>query len=273
MSNHALARNTVWRVILLLTVALGLSSCDVPNQLVALVMTPTPTPTATFTPTATATPTLTPTATPTLTPTPTSTPTATPTNTPTRTATPTPTPDPASATLLLKDFPKDFIALSPADLARFNFTEENVNKSFSMSEGRVHNLFGFVNSNPQNVIVIMGFLIYPLSPLDRTSFDVTLSNPDSLLKGFATGLAGKNATLKSSGVIPNSDKLGDRSMGVTIVSAGDAGALQLDTIIVRTGSTAQVIYAAYPSGTTPSVSLVELARTLDGRVKTVLGSR
>lgn len=131
----------------------------------------------------------------------------------------------------------------------------------------------YANSNPQNVIVIMGFLIYPLSPLDRTSFDVTLSNPDSLLKGFATGLAGKNTTLKSSGVIPNSDKLGDRSMGVTIVSAGDAGALQLDTIIVRTGSTAQVIYAAYPSGTTPSVSLVELARTLDGRVKTVLGSR
>lgn len=271
MFKHVLARQRTLACLLVfvnLVLVLSLAGCNAPEQIMALIMTPTPTPTVTPTPTAT------PTATPTLTPTPTSTPTATPTNTPTRTATPTPTPDPASATLLLKDLPNDFIALSPADMARFNFTEENFNKSFSMSEGRAHNLFGFVNTNPQKVAIILGFVIYPLSPLDRASFDVAITNPDAVIKSFGVGLAGKNATIKSSSLIPTADKIGERSVGVSVVFTNETNTpVQIDMTIARTGSTAQIIYAVYAGDASAPANLADLARTFDGRVKSVLGNR
>ncbi len=233
-----------------LTFVLG---CGVTEQIVALVRTPTPTPTTT--PTSTATPTSTPTPTP----------TTTPTATPTRTA----TPDMASAIITLRDLPPGFESLSSADKARINFSDDNLARSFgSLSEGRPHNSFVFVSGVSQEVV--FGFLVYPLSPLDRASFDGAFANPDSFLKGFAAGYAG-SGTIRSSEVLPGMDKFGERSLGFTMLVSSAAMSMRLDVSLVRRGSVAQVILVVYPDGKQPPIGIAELTRILDARVAAVAG--
>lgn len=242
---------TFGAIVLLGLMTFLLVGCGVADQVVALIRTPTPTPTATFTPTAT----------PTMTPTPT--PTSTPTITPTATA----TPNPASATILQRDLPVGFEALSPADMARFGMNEATLATTVSanLTEARAHNFFAFIRGAPK-LEMILGLIMYPLSPLDRASFDFPISNPDTFAKEFATGFSSSGRGVKSTNLIPGMDRYGDRSAGVSIVPASDTVQLRLDVAIARRGSVGQMIFLIYLDGYQPSISIGELTRVLDGRV-------
>lgn len=235
----------------LLLFALG---CGVTEQIVALIVTPTPTSTAT--PTSTSTPTA----------------TSTPTSTPTRTATPTATatPDMASAIITLRDLPPGFEPLSLTDMARMNLTEANLSRSSTFSEGRPRNVFGFVNGANQHVIV--GFVVYPLSPLDRANVDSSFSNPEALQKAIGSGISVTSTmTIQSLQILPEMDKLGDHSGGITIVIATAGVPVRMDLSLVRRGSVAEVLYSTYPEVKPPVVGTADLARILDSRVAAILG--
>jgi hypothetical protein len=208
-------------------VVLSLTGCDLSSQLIALVQTPTPTPTLTPTPTSTPTTTPTPTATSTATPTftPTPTPTHTPTPRPTNTPTATPTPDLSAAILTLKDLPPGFEALSEADLARFGFSDASLTRTLGgFSEARPRNSFAFINSGSQKLELVFGFLLYPLSPIDRASLRFEMSKPDPLLTGSV--------------ILPEMDKFGDQSIGATSSSPGE----RTDLVMVLRGPVAEVIF-------------------------------
>jgi hypothetical protein len=248
--------NLHFKMVVLVIAILGLLLliCGLPAQLIALVRTPTPTATNTPTPTATATPT--------------STPTNTPTPRPTNTPTVTPTPNVASITLTLKDLPSGFEALSSADLARFNLTEEGVARMIGQgfSEARPRNFFAFVNANPQKFGLVYGLLLYPLSPLDKASVDYVAGNPDVLLKGIAARAASSNFAYKTSGVLPGTDKYGDSAVGIFTVIESQGITERLDLVFMRRSMAVELIVIAYMDGTQPAITVDELARILDARM-------
>jgi hypothetical protein len=265
-------------------VALMLLSCDVSNQLVALIATPTPTPTNTPTATPTATPTNTPTNTPrpTNTPKPTNTPippTAPPkpTNTPippTETFKPTAPPvvDLSSAVLMGKDLPAGFQALSAADLKQLNLSESDLAQAFSgaSTTARPMNFTAFLNSNPQKFQIVLSFLLYPLTTLEKAAFDLQLANPDIALQSFGAGFTSTTGGAKPS-LLPGMDKFGDKSIGFTTTMSSGGLALRMDMVIVSRGTAIEVLMSMYLDGVQPTANLADLAKILDARVAAALG--
>lgn len=242
---------------------LVLLSCDLPAQFAALAQTPTPTPT--HTPTLTATPPATAT----------STETATPTATATRSRTPTvtPTPNITGAILTLQDLPPRFDTFPQADLVRFNLTEESFAKSYSGSfvEARPRNIFAFLGSNRQNVVLLYGLLLYPLSTLDRVKVDNGIADPDNLMKSFATSASGSAASTLSSGIIPGTDKYGDRSIAMYAVQSSQVTTVRFEFAFMRRGTAAALIYFYYQEGLAPPADIGELMRILDTKLISALG--
>lgn len=248
-----------------------LSGCTIASQVVALVRTPTPTatptPTSTSTPIPTATPTLTLTPTPTRTPTINRTPSRRPTNTPTTV----PTPNLSAAVITLRDLPGGFEALDQADLARLGLSDEAMTSAFSsLSQAKLQNSFVFLATGAQRIDVIMGLLLYPLSTLDRASFDFAIANPDVLFEGIASGMGANATQVKSTAVLPGMDKFGNKSIGVTLVTGSVVAALRMDIIIMRRGSAVAVLYVMYIDGKRPAVGIAELARKWESRLAAAL---
>jgi hypothetical protein len=127
----------------------------------------------------------------------------------------------------------------------------------------VQNFTAFLNS--QNLQMIFAFLLYPLSPMEKASLDLALSNPDAALKSFATGSAGAT-------VLPGMDIFGDRSFGYTSVS-GKTPPLRMDVVIVSRGPAMEIVMTFYQDGTQPSIGVGKLTQILDSRVATALGAK
>ena len=240
-----------------------LLSCSAPRQISALFATPTFTPTQTFTPT------LTPTPTPTFTPTLTFTPSRT--FTPTKPPTATPTPDPlTAASLTLDDFPAGFQAVSGNEL---DSTRRQLESGFSQlaSGASVHNLALFANSRPQEFQLVLTFLLYPLSALEQTSFGLMLSDPDLFITSVGGGFTQVSGQELSGEVLPDSQGIGDQSLGMTAVINGAAGGLRIDIMVVQRTYVVELVYSLYADGTRPAVGVVDLAPILDARVAAALG--
>ncbi len=247
-----------------------LLGCNAANELVARVRTPTPTPTQTptSTPVPTATPTLTPTPTPTRIPTVNRTPSRRPTNTPTAV----PTPNLAAAAITLRDLPRGFEKLDESDLVRLGLSDEAMASAFSsLSQATLQDSFVFVATGTQKIDVIMGLLLYPLTALERASFDFAIANPDALFKGIASGMGTNAMQVKSTAVLPGMDKFGNKSIGVTLAMDSVAATLRMDIVVMRRASAVAVLYVMYMDGKKPTVDIAELARKWDSRLAAALG--
>jgi hypothetical protein len=245
-----------------------LFGCSMANELIALVQTPTPTSTPTPTATPTSTPTLTPTATPTRLPTLTRTPTRRLTNTPTSI----PTPNLSTAIITLRDLPTGFEAMDEADLANLNLSDISLARSFgSDSQAKSQKSFAFVATGSRRLDLIMGWLLYPLSAIDKVSYDFAIANPDLLLKEIGSGAGTSAAQVKSTAVLAGMDKFGDKSVGLTVVMGNEVAALRMDLITMRRGQVVATLYSIYLEGTGPAVGIDELAAKWDSRIAAALG--
>lgn len=227
----------------------AISSCSVSGQAIATLSKPVP---ETATPVSTSTP--------------------PPTLTPAPTPTVTPTPNLSGAIVQSQDLPFGFEAVSAADLGKFNFSEASIAGSFKQFSTEAHprNLFVFAKNNPKLELVV-GFVLYPLSPTERVAIDSSLSNPDSVLQMVAAGFAMGGRTIKSSRVIPGLDRFGDRSVGVTVIPTIESQQLRMDAVVTRRGSVVQVVCLIYTDGSLPSLEVGVVAQILDSRVTTALG--
>jgi hypothetical protein len=236
-----------------------LLGCNV-SQLVPLSQA-TPTPTRAPIPVATATPE----PTETFTPAPTLTPLPKPTDTPTVVSVPL-----ATAVLTAKDLPEGFQPLSAADLKQFSLSEDALARPFggSGSQIKAQNLATFWNQ--KNFEIILTFLLHPLSPAEKTAFDAQLSNPDALTNLFVQGIGG-TATTSKPGLIPGADKLGDKSVGITMVTTTGGLLLRADVIVASRGNTVEMVMVFYQETKSPAISAVDVTKILDAKVKNVLG--
>jgi len=174
---------------------------------------------------------------------------------------------PASAALTLQDLPAGFEVMSKGDMTRLKLSEIELAKSFSSttSQGSPQNLAAFINSS--EVEIVISVILYPLSPLEKVTLDLQFDKPDEALKVLAAGMAGSTGSTKPQ-ITPltGADKIGDKSVGGTFPS----NQLQIDMVVSRRGTALAMVFTFYRIGTRPSVSAVELAKLLDGRLATAL---
>lgn len=248
-------------------------------QLSAAATTPAPTASATHLPSATAT--SSPSAAPSLMPTGTATPapsqTPTTTFTPSPTGTQTPTPDPlAGAVLKLSDLPDGFAALTDADRERLGFSDAALARGYGKAfvSAQLHNTTGFVYSVDPNFQIVLAYLFYPLSNLERATLDLSMSDPAVFTKAFVTGAgtvgaaSGSTITAKA---LPGMNKFGNKSVGVAAVITTAAGLkVHLDIVVVRRGDVFEVYNSIYPDKSQPLASLANLVKALDARVAAVV---
>jgi hypothetical protein len=182
-----------------------------------------------------------------------------------------PTPDLSAATITLRDLPRGFEKLDEADLAKLGLSDAAMAGAFSsLSQAKLRNSFVFLATGPQRIDLIMGLLLYPLSTLDKASFDFAIANPDVLFKGMASGLGTNAMQVKSTALLPGMDKFGDKSVGVTLVTGSAAASLRMDTIVMRRGQVAAVLYSMYMDGTRTDVGIDDLAGKWDSRIAATL---
>jgi serine/threonine protein kinase len=220
----------------------------------------TPTPTCTFTPTPTNTPTFTPSPTFTYTPLPPA------TNTPAAT----PTPALGNAKLTLQDFPAGFEQLTDAEMQQLGLTAEGLEKSMgqSFAQARALNFTGFRYPGTTDMQIVASFLLYPLGPMDKSSFDLTLSDPAFALKAFTSGFANQSAEITSK-VLTDLNNIGDKSIGFSI-GIKTIASMRIDIVMARRGAAVEFVMLMYVDGVEPMVSVGALARKLDARVANAL---
>lgn len=207
----------------------------------------------------------------------TATPRATETSMPAATATAavmptmTPTPDYSAAVLTTYDLPSGFQPATPADMVRLNISEATVAKGFgSLTDGRPRNLQVFLRAAP-SYEQVMTALMYPLSPSDAALIDSAITHPDGLVKTVGAGVtSGGNGVIQSATPISGTDRFGDHSIGVSLVSSGRTVPLRWDVLLARRSSFAELIYLVYLDGRQPSITVSDLARILDARVAATL---
>jgi hypothetical protein len=174
---------------------------------------------------------------------------------------------PSSAALMLQDLPAGFEALSKADMTRLKLSESDLAKSFSSttSQGSAQNLVAFINSD--QVEIVVSVILYPLSPLEKVAIDLQFDKPDEALKVIAASMASSTGSAKPQ-ITPlvGADKIGDKSVGGTFPS----NQLQIDMVVSRRGTALALVLTFYRSSARPSISAIELAKILDGRLVTAL---
>ncbi|RME89295.1 MAG: hypothetical protein D6770_04980 [Anaerolineae bacterium] len=197
-------------------------------------------------------------------PTPTPLPTATPTPPPPPTAIFTPTassseerPDISGAVIVKSDLPADFeevppeeLGLSPEELSSENFTVENV--------------FAFLN--PKTVEIILGFNSLLLTTTERLGFDVAINNPDLFMTGFVQGFG----PVESQEELTGFDDIGETALATSVSAKMESVPMKIEMVLFRRENVGAFIAYLYPEGTQTTVTLHDLATTLDARITQML---
>lgn len=268
MPDSRTRKNFSWHFAILLAALALIASlgCGLSEQIVALVRPPTPIATAI----APATSTLIATATATFASTPR--PPSTPTLTPTRLSTPTPTATPnlTDAKIGLQDLPNGFVQMPPPDpqnTGEGNTTSAGLAK---YTNARRSNIVSFVKP-PQNLELVVSYIMYPISGPEAAAFDDAMLNPESFMNQVASGISASGGPVRVLGILPGADRFGDRSMGFTLVPTDPSNMIKFETVVTRRGSVVEVVNYVYDQKTNPTAKTVDLARALDSRVAALLG--
>ena len=184
------------------------------------------------------------------TPTPTNTSTPIPTSTPTLTSTPlftptaTPLPDFSAVILKLEDLPAGFQSV-PSQPANPD----------------TQTLFSFVNI--QEFQILSGASMLIVDPTDALGFDAMLNDPNLMMQGIASGA--NSSAFRDMQILPGMDNFGEASKGFTAVTELNNIMMQADFFIMKKGGVGLIATSFYKIGTTPPVSMQEIAKILAGR--------
>jgi hypothetical protein len=209
------------------------------------------------------------------TPAPTNTPVIPPTPIiPTITPTPTqaPLPNLTAVKLVAKDMPSGFQEVTTDDLRKMNLTEEALGNAFRGigAQARVQNLAAF--QHPQRYQIVLGFLIYPLTPVERAAVEAQLANPDTALKAWGEAVVGPTGSTKAKPLV-GVDKFGNKSVGFTTTATMLGVNVRNDAVMIARGGVVAVGMSFYPEAAPPLFATADLAKTLDTRLATTLSGK
>lgn len=200
-------------------------------------------------PVATATLALTDTPSPTETPLPTATPIPTDTTTPT----PLPTLDPSIA-LQEGDLPSGWKKISPESLVGI-ISAEGLISGFKRISPKI-TADNFVAYEGTGGLLISLLMYLPLDQTEINQFDIELS-PLGMAASFSES---PGAPL----ILPNSDTIGDKSIGASILSENEVTTMNM--VLARKGHYGLLVGLVYPTKKNPTLDVLVLARVLVERI-------
>jgi hypothetical protein len=196
-----------------------------------------------------------------------------PTNTP---LPPTPTISPydvikdlSGVELVLEDFPDGFKRMSSADMEKMSMTPEQIATGLTngLSKARANNPTGYMRQEGKQIDVVLSMVVYPLTMLEESSFDVDLTEPEKIMNQFVSSLGSEGA------ILDGSQEIGDKSIGfgfkVTPKKSTDMPS-RGQFMFSRRGNAVTMIFIMYFNSDDPAIQVTDLARKLDVRLAEAL---
>ena len=181
-------------------------------------------------------------------------------------AEPTPVPEMDLSDLILtpEDFPD--VAFSQVSLEEMGMSVDDLNSE----DFTVESFFALLE--PTNFEMVMGFTTQLNSLLQRTGFDLTLNQPETLLEAFLGGMGDMGASDMQE--LPEfEDTIGDSSAGMSVVADMEGMGMRMDVVVFRRGSVGSFVITMYLDGQEPPVSLMDVATKFDAKIESFLASQ
>jgi hypothetical protein len=174
-----------------------------------------------------------------------------------------------SAKLTLEDFPDGFRVLSAADMAEMGMTPDKLAGSFTkdMSDAKVYSANGFMSQDGKKMDIVISLVVYPLTMLEKSGFDLSLSDPQAFMKSV-TAESGSDAKL-----LDGTQNIGDKTAAMDYQleqSSPDDIAARSRVVVTLRGRAVAIVFNIYFNSLAPKVDTIELARKLDARLADAL---
>jgi len=183
-------------------------------------------------------------------------------------ALPTPTPDYLGTVLMESDLPQGFVALSAEDWQALGFDPEAWSRRVigRFSQAEMQAMSGFIKPDPQGPQAVFSAIFAPLTPLERAGADLVLRN--------AQRVAGELGSLSDAfdiEVLGSPQAIGDASAALRLTPSTTEQRVpyQAEVVLARRGPTLHLTAVVFLQGTTPEVSVTNLATIVDKRVEGV----
>lgn len=166
--------------------------------------------------------------------------------------------------LRASDFPD--VAFTDVSLEELGMSVSDLNSE----DFTVESFFALLEST--SFEMVMGFTTQLNGPLERTGFDLTLSQPETLIKAFLGGMGDISASeMKELPEFKNA--IGDSSVGMTVVANVEGMNMRMDVVVFRHDSIGSFVLAMYLDGQQPPVSLMDAVTKFDAKIGTFLASQ
>jgi hypothetical protein len=167
------------------------------------------------------------------------------------------------------DFPEGYKRLSKADMEDMDMSPEGLTKSITndLSKATVQSPSGFMRVDGQSVEIAISMVIYPLTMVEASGFDVDIAEPEAFMNDFIAPGGSEGRLLEGM------EGIGEKGVGFDYKIAqenADDPPGRGQFIIARRGNAALMVFVMYFNSETASANAVELARTLDGRLAEAL---
>ena len=184
--------------------------------------------------------------------------TAVPASSPTQTPPPTqaPKPDISSAVLTLDDLPSGFEGFSPEEMGI------SMN-DFSDEEFQPEDVFIFINS--QDFQMVFGFNFLLTERLDRTAFDIGMSQPEITIPALVDGMGSEN--VQDEKLLEGLEDIGEVQIGMTMIADMEGTPAQVDVLMFRRDIIGAMVMSIVLEGQTPNITIHELGRKLDQHIQ------
>lgn len=158
------------------------------------------------------------------------------------------------------DLPAGFVPVSEDQMAQMGISSQSFSSSITavLNGATTRNTDAFIN--PATNEVVIAAIIAPLNALERTAFDLYLSDPQRVLDEIQ-GQAESTTVSQNTAVA-----VGDSSVAFNSLTERAYLSLAGQGVISRRGSVIQVTLLFYPQGVAPAASASAVANTLDTKI-------
>ncbi len=171
----------------------------------------------------------------------------------------------SAAVLAIGDLARGAQALTSAELAELGITQEALTGDLPYAQARVRNVVAFKYTRPDELV--LSFLLYPLTPEEAAAFDGHLSPAKGL--ELVAGLLSRQE-FAAPALREGELSMGDKSIAITVLGAGDTEDMRTDIAIVRRDKVVEVVLIRHLDGRAPRKPLEDLVLILDERVARVV---
>lgn len=165
------------------------------------------------------------------------------------------------------DLPQGFESVSEEEMNKMGFDMESFLKTMTtpLAKAEPQNLTAFINEDGVNSVIVVSFIVQPLTNLERGAFDLLARSPESAINLFKNAANGFTFAAQTDLQI-----VGDAAIGATF--AYEKASLPLDgnLIISRRDQVIQVALVANIRGGSAGISGTDVARVMDDRIRAAL---